>query len=136
MTKGTFVRLYWSPAKGAFQIMHNNKPSGLIKQCFIDRPKFKIDMTARRTFLKEGYSEPQAWIEGYLGTDTVAEDYDNWLNNIHVSYDPYKDITFVDNEGSSIMYSDAAYLSVFQNKPFIMALFLKKGETENERWKR
>ncbi|MGE7305689.1 hypothetical protein ACQKJG_17865 [Priestia megaterium] len=109
---GQKVRVYVNLHKqGRFSIVDTR--SGLVcgyaSSCLLEDAHFYVSPSGREKVRKTKHKMVHAWVRGiFKGADLEGEGFTE-----AVSYNPYKNETFIDSEGEDVHYAEQAY---FTNK--------------------
>jgi hypothetical protein len=124
------VRVYWNLHKGCYSVQSFIKGKGWrvvshVDKLWLDHPEFVVSAAGQARVRREGRKQVHAYIIGAPGEFTVGdwwqchEDFDE--ESDAVTYDPYRDDTFVLREGRRSIQSahEALLMTDPQGRPSV-----------------
>jgi hypothetical protein len=108
----------WSVRQGGRVVFHCNKL--ILKDC-----TFRVQPSGRKRVLKKGQKNVHAYVAGFLSNARECRSYEDG-NYVPVSYDPYKNDSFIDAEsGLPILTADFVDMDISQDEP-VLAIWKKE----------
>jgi hypothetical protein len=122
-----FVSVYWNFHRKCFSVRCNGRVIAHATSLLLREPRFRVSQAGRRRVLEEKRKNVHALIIGYLATpEEVAAYVDSQRHAPKppriVSYNPYKNETFVDSTGAPVDREGVALLHV-ANERGVVATF-------------
>ena len=124
-----FVRAYWNIHKGMYSLQ-DYKTSRVIDRTndvFLTNPSFVVRQGGRKRVIEEGKKNVHAFAVGYRPYKFTAEEWDDYYYSgktwRDVTYNPYKNTTFVYKDTGEIVGNDMTMvrLMIRGGRPLIRA---------------
>lgn len=86
---GKKVHIYWNFHKKLFSVRYKGKVVAHVENIYVDSPTFKVSDAGRQRVLREKRKNVHAYVVGVVCEERKID------NLAQVSYNPYKNATFV-----------------------------------------
>jgi hypothetical protein len=112
---GQRVEIYWNLHKHCFSVRKDGRVVCHVVRAFVDSPEFVVRKTGREKVLRDKRKNVHAFVRGILWSlDDLRMDLLNSVEAIPVSYDPYKNESFVMRSGLPIFSAYCCYLKTLE----------------------
>lgn len=109
--------IYWNLHKKCFSVKYRGKVIKHFHNAIVAVPEFRVSAAGRERVRRERKKTVHAYIVSsdivFLPAPTFT------VPKITAKYNPYKNESFVDNEGNALYNAHEARLSIFNGKPVI-----------------
>lgn len=119
------VKVYWNLHKKCFSVQHKGKVIEYTDHIILVNAEFKVSQAGRARVLREQRKNVHAFVVGEYYREPTS--YLIFCSYTKVSYDPYKNDSFVDSQGNKITKAEQVMLQFsfdenFHKKPVVLAL--------------
>lgn len=104
------VKVYWNLHKKCFSVQHKGRVIEYTDHIILVNAEFKVSQSGRARVLREQRKNVHAFVAGEYCGDLLDSRY---CQPIKVSYNPYKNDSFVDSQGNKITKAKQVVLQSF-----------------------
>jgi len=105
------VKVYWNLHKKCFSVQHKGRVIEYTDHIILVNAEFKVSQAGRARVLREQRKNVHAFVVGEYYREPTS--YLIFCSYTKVSYDPYKNDSFVDSQGNKITKSKQVVLQSF-----------------------